>query len=773
MASARRGGCQPHRACLASCRAPGHPRAPEEGARGPVLPPALGLGCPGPPGANRSGPAGAHSPPPTDHGRAQLRPLARPPVPEGPHGDAVFPHEAPHAAAALHAWRVGSGQLGPTALPSGPGRLRPGGWLSGHFLLHGGRETEKARSAGRGRPSRTPAGPSLPPCAAPAPPGRTGLAHPTPRLRRHNLALLASRQEPAVALGQGSSESLGGPGEGRPPRAPGWPSVQRPAWDGEGGGREARAVRILRQLPRGLNPTPARRGPAHRGQDEGAVCPGSQRKPGWTGNKDAAGPGAQPPRGSPSGRGDGVASPGQPTPRREMTRGCLAPPWPQSPSQPTPASRSPEHGSRTHSLILPSARRRRFYHQLSWPPWAGEGTQGGLPSAAVGSGRVPAVSGRDPRWMECPALAPCQLLPGPAHSGQWGLPRRSRDSRLLPTHGPQGAPKSRWDQIPHTAAAQRPPGLPSPPQGARGSGRASPAHRRSGRLGPDLPGSPGQSLVLGLDPARPGPGLCRMGNFAADSSPIPTVGTAAACSSGPYTGKELSLRKEAGLRQRPRPPAGLRIQILSPCYQTPPQQAPTCPRSLPRHSEEVAAHSLLECPWMPPATGTSLPLKVGHSSALRKLSLGVSPPAAPHSKQALHSGAYLVHPTGGSFLNTCCGHGRACLHISTHPCAHRSTHEPSTDPSIHPHGHTPPPTSVPTIHPSITDPLSHYRLSYHPTPGLGVLCPRRVKSCERRQQRAPLILNPPPTLPVSPSLLTRSPGLHARCVASLATWSLV
>lgn len=92
-----------------------------------------------------------------------------------------------------------------------------------------------------------------------------------------------------MALGQGSSESLGGPGEGRPPRALGWPSVQRPAWDGEGGGREARAVRILRQLPRGLNPTPARHGPAHRGQDEGAVCPGYQRKPGWMGNKDAAG----------------------------------------------------------------------------------------------------------------------------------------------------------------------------------------------------------------------------------------------------------------------------------------------------------------------------------------------------------------------------------------------------------------------------------------------------------------------------------------------------
>ena len=140
MASARWGGCQPHRACLASCRAPGHPRALEEGAGGPVLPPALGLGCPGPPGANRSGPASARSPPPADHGRALLRRLARPPVPEGPHGDAVFPHEAPHATAALHAWRVGSGQPGahgaalqPRAAPAGGLALRslPSPWWEG------------------------------------------------------------------------------------------------------------------------------------------------------------------------------------------------------------------------------------------------------------------------------------------------------------------------------------------------------------------------------------------------------------------------------------------------------------------------------------------------------------------------------------------------------------------------------------------------------------------------------------------------------------------
>lgn len=110
------------------------------------------------------------------------------------------------------------------------------------------------------------------------------------------------------------------------------------------------------------------------------------------------------------------------------------------------------------------------------------------------------------------------------------------------------------------------------------------------------PGLRVKALFWAWPPARPGPGLCRMGNFAADSSPILTEGTAAACSSGPYTGKEFSLQKEAGLQQRPWPPAGLRTQILSPCCQTPPQQAPTCRRSLPRHSEEVVAHFRLECP---------------------------------------------------------------------------------------------------------------------------------------------------------------------------------
>lgn len=54
-------------------------RALGEGAGGPVLPPALGLGCPGPPGANRTRPAGARSPPSGDHSWAQLHPLTRPP----------------------------------------------------------------------------------------------------------------------------------------------------------------------------------------------------------------------------------------------------------------------------------------------------------------------------------------------------------------------------------------------------------------------------------------------------------------------------------------------------------------------------------------------------------------------------------------------------------------------------------------------------------------------------------------------------------------------
>ena len=201
-----------------------------------------------------------------------------------------------------------------------------------------------------------------------------------------------------------------------------------------------------------------------------------------------------------------------------------------------------------------------------------------------------------------------------------------------------------------------------------------------------------------------------MGNFAADSSPIPTVGIAAACSSGPYTSKELSLRKEAGLRQRPRPPAGLRTQILSPWYQTPPQQAPTCRRSLPRHSEEVAAHSLLECPWMPPATGTSLPLKVGHSSALRKLCLGASPHAAPHTGCASCATASKLSIQGliwsilrvGVFSTPVVGAAepvytsRPSLVLTDPPMNH-----PQTQPCIHTATHIPPPLCQPSIHPSL------------------------------------------------------------------------
>ena len=223
-----------------------------------------------------------------------------------------------------------------------------------------------------------------------------------------------------------------------------------------------------------------------------------------------------------------------------------------------------------------------------------EGRRAGSPQLVWGLGlrRVRAISGGDPRWMERPALAPGQLLQAQPPVASGGFPGEApgeNDSWLFPAHGPQGAPESRWARSPQAAAVQWPP---SHPPGTRGSGRASPAHRRSGRLGPGPPGS----LGLSLAPARPSPGLCRMGNFAADSSPIPTVGTAAARQSGPHTGKEFSLRKEAGLQQKPWPPAGLRTQTFSPCYQTPPQRAPTHHRSLPRHSEEVAAHCLLGGP---------------------------------------------------------------------------------------------------------------------------------------------------------------------------------
>lgn len=265
-------------------RPAGHPGTPKPQRRAPGDPSCLqpsdwaALDLPEPTELGKPVPAGPR--PPTTAGLSCVH-SPDPLVPEGPHGDAVFPHEAPHAAATLHAWPAGSGQPGSTALPSGP-RAAPAGGLALRSLpspwWEGDRE---GPGRGEGAAVSTPQVPAshlarlqLQPLPA------SGARTPDPAAPRHNLALLASCQEPAVALGQGSSESLGGPGEGRPPGAQGWPSVQRPAWDGEGGGREARAVRILRQLPRGLNPTPACRGPAHRSQDKGAVCPGSRRKPG-------------------------------------------------------------------------------------------------------------------------------------------------------------------------------------------------------------------------------------------------------------------------------------------------------------------------------------------------------------------------------------------------------------------------------------------------------------------------------------------------------------
>ena len=48
---------------------------------------------------------------PLGESRARLHTHTRPLVPEGPHGDAVLPHKAPHSAAtALHAWLEGSGR---------------------------------------------------------------------------------------------------------------------------------------------------------------------------------------------------------------------------------------------------------------------------------------------------------------------------------------------------------------------------------------------------------------------------------------------------------------------------------------------------------------------------------------------------------------------------------------------------------------------------------------------------------------------------------------
>lgn len=111
---------------------------------------------------------------------------------------------------------------------------------------------------------------------------------------------------------------------------------------------------------------------------------------------------------------------------------------------------------------------------------------------------------------------------------------------------------------------------------------------------------------------------------------------------------------------------------------------------------------------MPPATGTSLPLKLGHCADLRKRSLGASP-------LLLSMGAALPEPHRASsafrgwaglsswweFVNTCWGRGRACSHVLTPPPlprahVHLLTIHGAIHPSIHP--------SVPNIPPPVTDP---------------------------------------------------------------------
>lgn len=133
-------------------------------------------------------------------------------------------------------------------------------------------------------------------------------------------------------------------------------------------------------------------------------------------------------------------------------------------------------------------------------------------------GSRPFLEGTPAGWRAPPSPpASCSQAQPTAVSG--GFPGGDSDSRLLPTHGPQGAPESRWARSPHTAAVQWPPGLPSHPPGTRGSGRASPAHRRSGRLGLGLPRSPGQSLVLGLAPRPPWPWPVQDGEFCCGFQP--------------------------------------------------------------------------------------------------------------------------------------------------------------------------------------------------------------------------------------------------------------
>lgn len=140
-----------------------------------------------------------------------------------------------------------------------------------------------------------------------------------------------------------------------------------------------------------------------------------------------------------------------------------------------------------------------------------------------------------------------------------------------------------------------------------------------------------------------------------------------------------------------------------------------------------------------------------------------------HTKQALPSGAYLVCPTGGSFLNTCCGRGRACLHISTHPCSqvHPLTIHGPIHPSTQPHA---------SLYPCANHPRTHHRSPQSPPPQLPPQ-PRPGRPASPQGSKAvtgggskPPVLSPPPSSRSAPRL-SLGPQVSIPD-ASSATWSL-
>ena len=320
VASAHQRGCQPHQVCLAPPRAPGHHPAPSPSEPQGRVP--GGLSCLQP-----SGWAALDLLEPTEPGRpVPTRP--RPPttaglscvhspvplVPEGPHGDAVFPHEAPHGAAAtLHAWLAGSGWPGahraalwPRAAPVGGLALRslPSPWWEGdrEALEHG--EGEAPSDPHRSQPDP---GPRLQPLPAErgshtrprGSAGKTSLSSPPARSRRWPWA------RGAVSHWAGRVRGVHpGPRAGPPSR--GWPGTGREAAGGEGGPHLPSAPQRLQpntRPPRPCPPQPGRGGCLPRLLEE-AWVDGKQRHSRPLPRRAAARL-----RGSPPGGGDRVASP--------------------------------------------------------------------------------------------------------------------------------------------------------------------------------------------------------------------------------------------------------------------------------------------------------------------------------------------------------------------------------------------------------------------------------------------------------------------------------